>query len=71
MYCTGKSYNITCSIIWPVWLNGWVSVYSIKGCGFKSSDIALVSIWHLYGVWVYSETHTWHDQNIQSNAPYR
>ena len=22
-------------------------------------------------VWIHSETHTWHDYNIQSNAPYR
>ena len=22
------------SIIWPVWLNGWVSVYELSGCGF-------------------------------------
>ena len=22
---------------WPVWLNGWVFVYKISGCGFKSS----------------------------------
>ena len=25
------------SIIWPVWLNGWVFVYKLIGCGFKSS----------------------------------
>ena len=25
------------SIIWPVWLNGWVFVYKLSGCGFKSS----------------------------------
>ena len=22
--------------IWPVWLNGWVFVYKLSGCGFKS-----------------------------------
>ena len=29
--------------------------------------------WHSgsYGVWIHSEMHTWHDKNIQSNAPYR
>ena len=29
--------------------------------------------WHLhnYGVWIHPETHTWHDKNIQWNAPYR
>ena len=24
------------SIIWPVWLNGWVFVYKLSGCGFES-----------------------------------
>ena len=24
------------SIIWPVWLNGWVFVYKLSHCGFKS-----------------------------------
>ena len=24
-----------------------------------------------YRVWIHSETHTWHDKNIQSNRPYR
>ena len=29
--------------------------------------------WHSnnYSVWIHSETRTWHDENIQSNAPYR
>ena len=29
--------------------------------------------WHSgnYRVWIHSETRTWHDKNIQSNAPYR
>ena len=26
------------SIIWPVWLNGWVFVYQLSGCGFESSS---------------------------------
>ena len=25
------------SIILPVWLNGWVLVYDLSGCGFKFS----------------------------------
>ena len=31
------------SISWPVWLNGWVFVYDLSGCGFQSccSDIGL------------------------------
>ena len=24
------------SIIWSVWLNGWVNVYELSGCGFES-----------------------------------
>ena len=24
------------SIIWPVWLNGWVFIYELSGCGFES-----------------------------------
>ena len=24
------------SIIWPVWINKWVFVYNLSGCGFKS-----------------------------------
>ena len=35
MQCTGK-YSQQSSIIWPVWLNGWVFVYKLSGCGFKS-----------------------------------
>ena len=29
--------------------------------------------WHSsnYRVWIHSDTRTWHDKNIQSNAPYR
>ena len=25
-----------CHIYWPVWLNGWVFVYELSGCGFES-----------------------------------
>ena len=24
-------------VIWPAWLNGWVFVYELSGCGFESS----------------------------------
>ena len=24
------------SVNWPVWLNGWVFVYELGGCGFES-----------------------------------
>ena len=30
-------YSQHCSIIWPVWLNGWAFVYELSGCGFESS----------------------------------
>ena len=29
-------YSQHSSLIWPVWLNGWVFVYELNGCGFKS-----------------------------------
>ena len=29
-------YTQHSSIIWPVWLNGWVFVYKLSGCGFES-----------------------------------
>ena len=35
MYRTDK-YSKLSSIIWPVWLNGWVFVYELSGCGFES-----------------------------------
>ena len=36
MHHTDK-YSQHSSIIWPVWLNGWVFVYELSGCGFESS----------------------------------
>ena len=35
MHRTDK-YSQLSSIIWPVWLNGWVFVYELSGCGFES-----------------------------------
>ena len=35
MQCTDK-YSQHSSIIWPVWLNGWVFLYKCSGCGFES-----------------------------------
>ena len=32
------------SIIWPVWLNGWVFVYELSGCGFESSWSHLILV---------------------------
>ena len=82
MHRTDK-YSEHSSIIWPVWLNGWVFVYELSGCGFAYSCSHLnfrfrVCIeqgvpWHSgnYRMWIHAETRTWHDKNIQSNAPYR
>ena len=36
MHRTDK-YSEHSSIIWPVWLNGWVFVYELSGCGSESS----------------------------------
>ena len=36
MHRTDK-YSQHSSIIWPAWLNGWVFVYELSGCGFESS----------------------------------
>ena len=36
MHLTDK-YSQHSSIIWPASLNGWVFVYELIGCGFKSS----------------------------------
>ena len=35
MHHTDK-YSQQSPIIWPVWLNGWVFIYKLSGCGFKS-----------------------------------
>ena len=82
MHHTGK-YSQHSSIIWPVWPNGWVFVYELSGCGFESRCNHLILRcgacfeqgvpWHSGNcrVWINSQTRTWHDKNIQSNAPYR
>ena len=61
----------------PIWLNGWVFVYELSGCGFESSCSHLNFRfracfeqgvpWHSdnYIVWIHSETRMWHDKNIQ------
>ena len=82
MHYTDK-YSQHSSIICPVWLNGWVFVYELSGCGFESGCSHLNFRfctcfeqgvpWHSgnYRVWIHSQTRTWQDKNIQSNAPYR
>ena len=82
MHRTDK-YSRHSSIIWPIWPNGWVFVYQLSGCGFESRCSHLIFRyvacfeqgipWHSGNcrVWSHSQTRTWHDKNIQSNAPYR
>ena len=77
MHRTDK-YSQHSSIIWPIWLNGWVFVYELSGCGFESRCSHLNFRfracfeqgvpWHSgkYKVWIHSETRTWHDKNIQT-----
>ena len=71
------------SIIWPVCPNGWVFFYELSDSGFESSCSHLNFRfracldkgvpWHSGSsrVWIHSETLTWHEKNIDSNAPYR
>ena len=75
-------YPQNSSIIWPVWLNGWVLVYKLSVCRFQSRCRHLnfrhracfkqKVIWYSgnYNVWNHSETRTRHGKNIQLNAPY-
>ena len=42
MHRTDK-YSQHSSIIWTVWLNGWVFVYELSGCVFESSWSHLIN----------------------------
>ena len=65
---------------WPVWLNCWVFVYELSGCGFESSCSHLNFRfracfeqgvpWHSgnYSVDSLWNVPVWHDKNIQSNV---
>ena len=82
LHSTDK-YSQHSSIIWPVWLNCWIFVYELCGCGFESRCSHLNFRfrdcfeqgfhWHSgnCGVWIHSKTRTWHDKKIQSNGPYK
>ena len=62
----------------PVWLNGWVFLYELSGCGFESccshfnfrfrSCFEQGVPWNSgnYRVLIHSDTHTWHAKNIQT-----
>ena len=65
--------------VWTFWLNGWVFVYELSGCGFEShcshlnfrfcACIEQWVPWHpgSYRVWIHSEMCMWHSKNIQSD----
>ena len=60
-----------------IWPNDWVFVYKLSGSGFKSScshlNFRFCACFEQgvpchsgnYRVWIHSETHMWHDKNIQ------
>ena len=62
---------------YPVWLNDWVFVYELSGCGFESSCSYLNFKfracfkqgvpWHScdFRVWIHFETRTCHNKNIK------
>ena len=62
----------------PVWLNGWVFVYELSGCGFESrcshlnfrfcASFEQGVPWYSgnYRVWIHSNMRTWHDKSIPS-----
>ena len=76
-------YSQLSSIICPVWLNVWVVLSELSGCGFECSCSHLKFIFLAcfqqgvplhsgnYIIWIHSNTPTWHEKNIQSNPPNR
>ena len=81
-YLTYQIYLSGCLYFLRYWPR-CVFVYELIGSGFESSwshlNFRLRACfeqgvpWHSgnYRAWIHSETRTWHDKNIQSNAPYR
>ena len=71
MHHTDK-YSQQSSITWRVWLNSWVFVYKLRGCGFESRCSHLnfrycacfeqVVPWYSdnYRVQIYAKTCAWH-----------
>ena len=65
------------TVMWPVWLNSLVFIYEVSDCGFGPRCIHVNFRfracfepgvpWYSgnYGMWIHSETCTWHDKNIQ------
>ena len=76
---TRMQYSQHNSIIWLVWLNGWVLVYELSRCKFESGCCHLNFRYHacfeqgvpwhseIYRVRNHSEIRTWHDKNIRTS----
>ena len=41
-------YSQHSSIVWPIWLNDWVFVYKLSGCGFESCCCHLINLYISY-----------------------
>ena len=75
MHHRGKYWQHS-SIIEPVWLYGWVFVYKLSGCGFKSHCSHLNFRyrtcleegvpWHFH-----SKTYMWHDKNTVFTSQFK
>ena len=83
--CNGTRMHLTdkylqhSSIIWLVWVNGWVLVYELSGCEFDSRCCHLNLRYHAcfgkefldiqvnYRVQIRSEMRTWHDKKLQTS----
>ena len=75
-------YSQHSSIIWPVWLNGWVFVHELNSCGFESRfghlsvrcracfEEEVPSHSNNCRLKILSKTRMWHDKNTQSNSPH-
>ena len=60
-YVYGTLFNHCVSIILPVWLNGWVFIYGLSGCGFESRCCQLN---FRYGV-CFEQGVLWHSGKIK------
>ena len=70
MHRTDK-YSQHNSIIWLVWLNGWVFVYELSGCGFESSCwVVLVSRGHILRPKAQNKYFSENDTQVFESLPY-
>ena len=67
-------YSQLSSIIWSVWPNGWVFVYELSGCGFKSScshlHIKCVGISSAHYEKLQNDTKPWFCPNCSKERPF-